>query len=165
MPQEIQDAKRIFFRADRRLSPRKLITPICTTGNVCYRETMKKLLPIFATLLLALNAFAGSFPDISLPDLKSAIAEKKVTLIDVNGPVSYANGHIPGAIDFTAHKSDLASLLPADKSALVVAYCGNEYCGAYARAAEAAQKLGYTNVQHFKPGIAGWKAAGEPTEK
>ena len=37
--------------------------------------------------------------------------------------------------------------------------------GAYARAAEAAQKLGYTNVQHFKPGIAGWKAAGEPTAK
>ena len=33
------------------------------------------------------------------------------------------------------------------------------------RAAEAAQKLGYTNVQHFKPGIAGWKDAGEPTQK
>ena len=43
--------------------------------------------------------------------------------------------------------------------------CGNEHCGAYARAAEAAHKLGYTNVQHFKPGIAGWKDAGEPTEK
>jgi len=126
---------------------------------------MKKLLPLFATLLLTLNAFAGSFPDITLPDLKAAIAEKKVTLLDVNGPISYANGHIPGAIDFTAHKSDLATVLPTDKSALVVAYCGNEHCGAYARAAEAAQKLGYTNVQHFKPGIAGWVAAGEPTAK
>ena len=126
---------------------------------------MKKL-PLIATLLLlSPTAFAASFPDISLADLKTAMAAKKVTLLDVNGPVSYANGHIPGAIDFTAHTADLAKVLPVDKNSLVVAYCGNEQCGAYARAAEAAKKLGYTNVEHFKPGIAGWKAANEPTEK
>jgi rhodanese-related sulfurtransferase len=129
---------------------------------------MKKLLAflaLLAVILLSANAFAGSFSDITLPDLKAAIAAKKVALLDVNGPVTYANGHIPGAIDYTAHTADLASVLPSDKSSLIVAYCGNEHCGAYARAAEAAQKLGYTNVQHFKPGIAGWKAAGEPTAK
>ena len=126
---------------------------------------MKKILPLLAVFLYVLNAIAGSFPDISLGDLKSAIAAKKVTLLDVNGPVSYNNGHIPGAIDYTAHAADLANILPSDKSSLIVAYCGNEHCGAYARGAEAAQKLGYTNVQHFKPGIAGWKAANEPTEK
>jgi rhodanese-related sulfurtransferase len=126
---------------------------------------MKKFLPLLILPLLAFGAFAGSFPDIALPDLKAAIASKKVTLLDVNGPVSYANGHIPGAIDFTAHTADLATVLPADKGSLIVAYCGSEHCGAYARAAEAASKLGYTNVQHFKPGIAGWKAAGEPTAK
>jgi rhodanese-related sulfurtransferase len=126
---------------------------------------MKKFLSLLALSLLSINAFAGAYPDISLTDLKSAIAEKKVTLLDVNGPVSYANGHIPGAIDYTAHTADLVKFLPADKGSLIVAYCGNEHCGAYARAAEAAQKLGYTNVQHFKPGIAGWKAANEPTEK
>ena len=126
---------------------------------------MNKHLLLAASLLVTLNAFAGSFPNISLTELKADIAAKKVTLLDVNGPVSYANGHIPGAIDYTAHTADLAKVLPADKNALIVAYCGNEYCGAYARAAEAAQKLGYTNVQHFKPGIAGWKAAKEPTEK
>lgn len=126
---------------------------------------MKKFLPLLSLLLISFTALAGTFPDISLADLKTAIAEKKVTLLDVNGSVSYANGHIPGAIDYTAHSADLSSLLPADKNALVVAYCGNEHCGAYARGAAAAQKLGYTNVEHFKPGIAGWKAAGEPTEK
>jgi len=126
---------------------------------------MKKFLPLLVTALLALNAFAGSFQDISLADLKAAIAAKKVTLLDVNGPATYAAGHIPGAIDYTAHMSDLATVLPPDKSTLIVAYCGNEHCGAYARAADAAQKLGYTNVQHFKPGIAGWKAAGEATQK
>jgi rhodanese-related sulfurtransferase len=126
---------------------------------------MKKFLLLLATALLSLNALAGTFPDISLADLKSAIATKKVTLLDVNGPATYAAGHIPGAIDYTAHMPDLATVLPADKSSMIVAYCGNEHCGAYARAAEAAQKLGYTNVQHFKPGIAGWKAAGEATQK
>jgi rhodanese-related sulfurtransferase len=126
---------------------------------------MKKLLPLLILCLSAITVFAGSFPDISLGELKSAMADKKVTLLDVNGPVSYANGHIPGAIDFTAHTGDLSTVLPQDKSALIVAYCGNEHCGAYARAAEAAQKLGYTNVEHFKPGIAGWKAANEPVEK
>lgn len=125
---------------------------------------MKKTL-LLALSLVSLNAFAGSYPDISLSDLKANMASNKVTLLDVNGPVTYANGHIPGAIDYTAHTADLAKVLPADKSSLIVAYCGNEHCGAYARAAEAANKLGYTNVQHFKPGIAGWKAAGEATEK
>lgn len=126
---------------------------------------MNKLLPLLVTALLSFNAFAGSFPDISLSDLKTAIASKKVTLLDVNGPVTYANGHIPGAIDYTAHMSDLATLLPTDKGSLIVAYCGSEHCGAYAQAAEAAKKLGYTNVQHFKPGISGWKSAGQATAK
>jgi len=126
---------------------------------------MKKSFLLIPFLFFSLNAFAESFPDISLADLKADIAAKKVTILDVNGPVSYSNGHIPGAIDFTAHTADLAKVLPTDKSSLVVAYCANEHCGAYARAAEAASRLGYTNVQHFKPGIQGWRAAGEPTEK
>ena len=126
---------------------------------------MKTFLSLLCLALLSLKAFAGTYPDITLQDLKADIAAKKVTLLDVNGPVSYASGHIPGAIDYTAHTADLAKVLPADKNSLIVAYCGNEHCGAYARAAEAASKLGYTNVMHFKPGIAGWKAAGEATEK
>ncbi len=127
---------------------------------------MKKLLSTVALALVAcaLNAVAGSVPDITLDQLKAAIAKKNVTILDVNGTTSYKEGHIPGAIDYIADKGDLASKLPADKSALVVAYCGSEHCVAYAKAADAAVALGYTNVQHFKPGLAGWKAAGEPLQ-
>ena len=114
---------------------------------------------------MAVNAFAGSFPDISMKDLKTAIADKDVTIIDVNGSESYAQGHIPGAIDYIAVKDKLAAKLPSDKAALVVAYCGSEQCVAYAKAAEAAKELGYTNVKHFAPGLKGWKAAGEPLQK
>ncbi len=127
---------------------------------------MQKLLTTFAALLIAAStSFAGDFKDIELADLKAAIADKSVTVIDVNGTESYKEGHIPGAIDYTEVKGELASKLPADKDALIVAYCGSEKCGAYKRAAKEAKEAGYTNVQHFKPGLAGWKAAGEELEK
>lgn len=103
-------------------------------------------------------------PSISQVALTQAIADKTATVIDVNGTDSYKAGHIPSAVDFYATK-DLKSVLPADKNALVVAYCGSEQCGAYKKAAEAAMKLGYTNVQHFSPGIKGWKESGAAVEK
>ena len=103
-------------------------------------------------------------PDISLADLKQAIADKTVTLLDCNGSESYAKGHIPGAINFEAVESALADKLPKEKSALVVAYCGGPMCMAYKAGAEAAAKLGYTNVKHFSGGIKGWKAADEKIE-
>jgi rhodanese-related sulfurtransferase len=62
-------------------------------------------------------------------------------------------------------KDNLAKSLPADKGALVVAYCGGPTCGAYAAAAKAAKELGYTNVKHMSAGISGWMQAGEKTEK
>jgi rhodanese-related sulfurtransferase len=126
---------------------------------------MKKILTLLATAVLAISAQAGEYPDISITELKKAIAEKKVTVIDVNGSESYKSGHIPTAIDFVAKKSEIASALPSDKSALVVAYCGGPTCGAYAAAAKKASDLGYTNVKHLSAGISGWLQAGEPTEK
>jgi rhodanese-related sulfurtransferase len=126
---------------------------------------MKTCLSFLAFLCLAAICRAETYQDISLADLKAAMASKNVTIIDVNGSERYAKGHIPGAIDYMTHVNDLAKLLPSNKSSLIVAYCGNEHCGAYALAAQAASKLGYTNVEHFKPGIAGWEAANQPTEK
>ena len=125
---------------------------------------MKKLIAlVFA--LVATAGFAAEFPDISIADLKQAIAEKKVTIIDVNGAASYQAGHVPTAIDFATQGANLASVLPADKGALVVAYCGGPQCSAYKAAANAASQLGYTNVKHLSAGISGWKAAKEPLAK
>ena len=61
---------------------------------------MKKLITLALGLVLSATAFAGDFADISVPDLKKAIAEKTVTVIDVNGSDSYKAGHIPTAIDY-----------------------------------------------------------------
>ena len=106
----------------------------------------------------------GEVPSITQTELAKAIADKSVVVIDVNGTDSYKAGHIPTAVDFASVK-DLKAVLPKDKNALVVAYCGNEHCGAYKQAATAAMELGYTNVQHFSPGIKGWKESGAAVEK
>jgi rhodanese-related sulfurtransferase len=129
------------------------------------RKHMKKLATLLASLVLVASVHAGEFPDISIEELKQAIASKKVTLIDVNGQESYKKGHIPSAVEFGTIKTDLAGALPKDKKALVVAYCGGPKCQAYTAAATAAKKLGYKNVKHLSAGISGWMQAGEKTEK
>lgn len=127
---------------------------------------MKKLLTTLAGIALTtLAAFAGSYPDISIAELKKAIEDKKVVLIDVNGSDSFKSGHIPSAVNFADVKGDLAKVLPKEKDSLVVAYCGGPSCNAYQRAADAASKLGYTNIKHLSAGISGWLKANEKVDK
>ena len=106
-----------------------------------------------------------SYPDVSIKELKGAIQAKKVTVIDVNGSDTYKEGHIPGAIDFEANAEKLEKVLPKDKNALIVAYCGGPQCMAYKQAAKKAVAMGYTNVKHLSAGISGWKQAGEKVER
>jgi rhodanese-related sulfurtransferase len=131
---------------------------------------LKRILTLFVALAVVLTAFAGDkksakVADVSHDELKTAIASGKVTLIDVNGSDRYAQGHIPGAVDYTAVKNSLTTVLPANKDALIVAYCGGPSCGAYKQAADAAIALGYTNVKHYSGGISGWEEKGERTQK
>jgi rhodanese-related sulfurtransferase len=130
-------------------------------------RAMKKIFAAIAFVSFAAFALAASpqVIDISQGDLEAAIVSKSATILDVNGSESYSQGHIPGAIDYLAHKQDISNLLPADKGALIVAYCGDIHCTAYRQAAYAALDLGYTNVRHFAPGIKGWKDSGERIEK
>jgi len=125
---------------------------------------MKRILAVVTMVCLAAAAYAGEAPNIQIPELKAAIAAGNVVVIDANGTKSWKEGHIPGAIDFAANKDGLGKLLPANKDALVVAYCGGPKCMAYKKAVSAAEQLGYTNVKHLSAGISGWKKAGEKVE-
>ena len=126
---------------------------------------MKKVLALVTMVFLTVAAYAGDAPNISIPDLRAAIAAGKVAVIDANGTKSWREGHIPGAIDFTGSRANLVRLLPPDKNALIVAYCGGPKCVAYKKAVAAVEKLGYTNVKHLSAGISGWKKAGEKMDK
>jgi rhodanese-related sulfurtransferase len=125
---------------------------------------MKKFFALMAAVFITASVYAGEFADISMQDVKVAADAKSAVIIDANGPDSYKAGHVPGALSWAEIKGNLAAKLPADKNALIIAYCGNPHCGAYAAAAVAAKKLGYTNIRHMTDGIDGWKAAKLPTE-
>lgn len=129
-----------------------------------YRSLLGLMVLGLACLATSTRAADQKYPDISIADLKAAMASRSVTIIDANGTESWRDGHIPGAIDFEADASRLNTLLPRDKHALVVAYCGGPQCMAYKAAAAKVEAMGYTNVKHLTAGISGWKSAGEKTE-
>ncbi len=126
---------------------------------------MKKIFVLMTAVLLSINAYAVEFADIDIKDLQAAIDSKSVVILDANGTESFNKGHIPGAINFEVSKGDLATVLPADKNTLIVAYCGGPKCKAYKKAAKAALKLGYTNVKHLSAGISGWTEAGQKVDQ
>lgn len=122
--------------------------------------------PVSALLTApVLAAEAALAPEVSLDELKKIVADKSATLVDANGESTYKKGHIPGAIHFAQNAKNFQAVLPKDKGALVVAYCGGPLCTAWEDAAKAAKSLGYTNVKHFKGGIKGWTEAGQTVEK
>jgi rhodanese-related sulfurtransferase len=126
---------------------------------------MKTYFALCAIALLTTVVAAAEFPDVSVTEVKALAESKQAVIIDVNGTESYEKGHVPGALNYEAIKDNLASALPADKNATIVAYCGNPKCKAYKEAAEAAEKLGYKNVKHMSAGIKSWKDAGEKVGK
>lgn len=122
--------------------------------------------PVVTTLpALAKGAQEFSAPEVTLDELKKLVEAKGATLIDANSEVTYDKGHIPGAVNYSKNAKNFAAVLPKDKSATVVAYCGGPLCTAWEDAAKAAKALGYTNVKHFKGGIKVWTDAGQKVEK
>lgn len=56
------------------------------------------LLTVFASGVLGAQAMRN-VPRISIDEVKQLMARKQVVLIDVRDPQSFAQGHIPGAIN------------------------------------------------------------------
>ena len=125
---------------------------------------MKKILTFLVTASVAVSAYAGEFTDVNINEVKKLAESKSAVIIDVNGDDSFKVGHVPGALNFAAIRENLALNLPKKKDALIIAYCGNPKCGAYLKAAKAAEKLGYTSIKHMSACISGWKAAGTKAE-
>ena len=103
-------------------------------------------------------------PKVTTEQLASWIGEKSVTVIDTNKVETFQENHIPGARN-VRYDAVTAKDLPESKDARMAFYCTNEKCGASNKAATAALGLGYKNVFVYKPGIDGWKAAGQSVGK
>jgi|SRR3989344_2313523 len=106
---------------------------------------------------------------ISTDELKKKLdaGEANFVLVDVLSKEKYAARHVPSAknipetLDF-AKTFEAALQIPKDTQ--IVVYCSSSTCQASVRAADALEKSGYTNVVHYKDGIAGWQQAGLPFE-
>lgn len=89
---------------------------------------------------------------------------KGVMIID-SRPVArqYDPGHIPGAVSIPDSQFDkMVDKLPADKSTLLIFYCGGLECMLSHNSAFKAEKLGYSNIKVYPEGMPDWKARGAP---
>jgi len=102
--------------------------------------------------------------EVSTEELKKWIDDgKDFVLLDVLAPASYEARHIPIAKSAPVGDPDFmekAEALIPNKDTIVAAYCSSAQCGASPRAAAQLAEAGYTNVYHYKDGLAGWQDAG-----
>jgi phage shock protein E len=68
---------------------------------------------------------ASNVPEISREELQARLHEASLKLVDVLPEESYANGHIPGAVNLPLESitSQARDILP-DRLAEIVVYCG-----------------------------------------
>jgi rhodanese-related sulfurtransferase len=91
-------------------------------------------------------------------------AGEKFVLVDVREESEYAAGHVPGAVHIGKGviERDIEAKVP-DPATPLVLYCGGGFRSALA--ADALQKMGYTNVISMDGGWRDWTQKGLPTEK
>jgi rhodanese-related sulfurtransferase len=98
-------------------------------------------------------------------DVKQLLERREpFVLIDVREESEYAAGHAAGAIHIGKGviERDIEAKVP-DPATRLVLYCGGGFRSALA--ADALQKMGYTNVLSMDGGWSAWVQAGLPTEK
>ena len=86
-----------------------------------------------------------------------------VTIVDARPAArKYDVGHIPTAVNIPDSQFDklAPTLLPQDKSQLLIFYCDGPACMLSHNSAFKAEKLGYTNVRVYAEGFPEWAAKG-----
>ena len=87
----------------------------------------------------------------------------QVSLLDVLMENSYEGRHIPGAKSIPYGADFLEKFEKENsvsKDAEIIVYCASSGCQLSVMAADVLEKAGYTNVAHYKDGLAGWQNAG-----
>ncbi len=114
----------------------------------------------FALLLPVLTKGSGLDPQAMV----QLMNRDKAVVIDVCEPDEFARSHVIGAKNLPLGQlEDKLAQVVKNKSAHVIMVC--QVGARSARAAAAARKLGYDNVQSLSGGLRAWVAASMPTEK
>jgi rhodanese-related sulfurtransferase len=121
-----------------------------------------------AEVVAAMDAVISTLPEgfglVRADALNTELIENPdIVLIDTRSPDEWATGYIAGA-EFSWIDEFMANvdMLPEDKDATIVVYCGSSYRAGIAKIMM--DLMGYTNVRNLVGGIGGWVAAGLPLE-
>ena len=101
----------------------------------------------------------------TVADVKKRLdGHDRFTLVDVREESEFAAGHLPGAVHIGKGviERDIEAKVP-DPAMPLVLYCGGGFRSALA--ADALQKMGYTNVVSMDGGWRDWTQKGYATEK
>ena len=113
------------------------------------------------------TADTPAIPELTVAQVADLLSGDAAVAVDANSEsIRRDQGVVPNARLLTSSGSyDPAAELPGDRATKLVFYCGNEDCRASDGAAERAREAGYRDVNVMRAGIAGWKAAGQPTSE
>ena len=114
--------------------------------------------------------------EVSIEQLREALNDHAIVLIDVREHDEYANGHIDRAVNIprgvlefrihqhpnVAHHCDTEPALAELANKPVYLICASG--GRSALSAEALQRMGFTQPRSVAGGMTAWKEAGYPTE-
>jgi rhodanese-related sulfurtransferase len=112
--------------------------------------------------------------EMSTNELRGALEDPRVVVLDARAPEEFAVSHLPGALNvpgkpglppsrYTADIRAVLSLVP-DKAHLIVLYCNGPFCGRSKRLAAELASAGYVQVRRYQLGIPTWRAIGGPTQ-
>lgn len=117
--------------------------------------------PAFLGLI---DSVRSAVRDVSVQQTRDWLQDNSsLHLVDVREDSEWAAGHVAGAVHIGKGviERDIEAKIP-DKNAEVILYCGGGFRSVLA--ADALQKMGYTNVASMAGGWREWKAAGAPIE-
>ena len=86
-------------------------------------------------------------------------------LVEVLPNESFAEGHIPEAINLPLANLRKLANEHLEKNKTIVVYCASYHCQASTKAAKLLLSMGYGKVLDFKAGKEGWIKAGLDMEK
>jgi rhodanese-related sulfurtransferase len=84
-----------------------------------------------------------------------AAGDAAFVLLDVRGPVAFARGHLPGAVNLPHRGIDGARMAAWSAGTLFVVYCAGPHCNGADRAALRLARLGRP-VKTMIGGVTGW---------
>ncbi|MEO8945715.1 MAG: rhodanese-like domain-containing protein [Gemmatimonadaceae bacterium] len=117
--------------------------------------------PAFLALIDSVSAHVH---EVNVPTARERLSNPAVHIVDVREDTEWTAGHIAGAVHIGKGviERDIEAKIP-DKDAAIILYCGGGFRSVLA--ADAVQKMGYTNVASMAGGWREWTAAGAPVER